>query len=49
MRLPGGVPPAATDGAATRAVHTRFSHQWERLVDIQEIQMKLTSEVRGRR
>jgi hypothetical protein len=49
MRLPDGVPPAATDVAATRAVHTRLSHQSERLVDIQEIQMKLISEVRGHR
>ena len=26
-----------------------LSHQWERLVEIQEIQMELISEVRGRR
>ena len=26
-----------------------LSHQWERLVEIQETQMELTSEVRGRR
>jgi uncharacterized membrane protein len=36
-----------------RHVHQKMdhllSHQWERLVDIQEIQMELISEVRGRR
>ena len=26
-----------------------LSHQWERLVEIQEIQMELINEVRGRR
>lgn len=26
-----------------------LTHQWERLVEIQEIQMKLINEVRGRR
>ena len=41
--------PTAKHLSSSQKIDPRLSHQWERLVEIREIQLELISEVRDRR